>query len=282
MGSEGGSNDDRRCTILPGAWRTRGALLVMLLVIAAQGLMGNTHTPATDSIRNGRTGSAASPGTRYNAADTAALDSTRYDAADTAALDSTQYDAADTAALDSTQYESTDTTPYEQAALIGANVMLVPMAIAVTAISIVPPAAGLLLENGASYATLGFESGIGFGTQMQTGRFADERLMFSCIHVYNPHQPDIWRADAVKDFHCCFIGKRQLLLLGGSASAGLFVRGADRGYSLGASVHLMIPSLPFVGLFPLHTIGLSYKWNRSIAGGTFHSLALGISAAFIF
>ncbi len=184
--------------------------------------------------------------------------------------------------LDSTRYESTSSTPYEEAALIGANVMLIPLAIAAMAVSVAPPSVGVLVHDGTTYATLGLETGIGVGTQRETGRFADARLMLGYVHVYNRHQPDLWRAEAVKDVHCCFIDRRKLLLLGAAPRAGLYVRGAERGYSLGASVHLMIPSLPYFGFFPLHTAGITYRYSRNFSGGDFHTVALGIAAAVTF
>jgi hypothetical protein len=183
---------------------------------------------------------------------------------------------------DSTDYESTNSTPYERAALIGASAVLIPLAIAAAAVSVAPPSAGLLIDHGTSYATLGFESGFGIGTARETGRFADERLMVSYVHVYHPQQRDIWRAEAVKDVACCFLDKRKLLLLGASPFAGVFTRGADEGYSLGASVRIMVPSLPYVGFFPLHTVGITYRYNKYFTGSAFHTLALGISAAVIF
>jgi len=183
---------------------------------------------------------------------------------------------------DSTEYESTKSTPYEQAALIGASAVLIPLAVAAAAVSVAPPSAGLLIDHGTAYATLGFESGIGLGTARETGRFADERLMISYVHVYHPLQRDIWRAEAVKDVPFCFLDKRELLLLGASPFAGVFTRGPDGGYSLGASVRVMIPSLPYIGFFPLHTAGITYRYNKYFTGGAFHTLALGISAAVIF
>ncbi len=183
---------------------------------------------------------------------------------------------------DSTQYESTSSTPYEEAALIGANVMLIPLAIAATAVSVAPPSVGVLVHDGTAYATLGFETGLGIGAQRETGRFADARLMLSYVHVYNRHQPDLWRAEAVKDVHCCYIDRRKLFLLGAGPRAGLYARGAERGYSLGASVHLMIPSLPYFGFFPLHTVGMTYRYSRNFSGGEFHTVALGVAAAVTF
>jgi hypothetical protein len=183
---------------------------------------------------------------------------------------------------DSTEYESTASSSYDQAVLIGANALLVPLAIAATAVSIAPPSVGILMDDGASYATLGFESGIGLGTARKTGTFADERLMVSYVHVYNRHQPDIWRLEAVKDVGFGFIDRRNIMLFGASPFAGVFARGADRGYVLGASLHAMVPSLPYIGLFPLHTIGLTYRYNKYFTGGSFNTLALGFSAALVF
>lgn len=186
------------------------------------------------------------------------------------------------AAYDSTQYESTRSSSFDEAALIGANAMLIPLAIGASAISIAPPSIGVLVDDGVTYTTLGFESGIGLGTMRETGVFANERLLVSYVHVYNRHQRDIWRVDAVKDIHFSFLDKRQLMLLGASPMAGVFARGAERGYALGASLRLMIPSLPYVGLFPLHTIGITYRYNKFFSGGAFHTVALGISAAVTF
>ncbi|HLP16834.1 MAG TPA: hypothetical protein VK470_11280 [Bacteroidota bacterium] len=184
---------------------------------------------------------------------------------------------------DTTQYESIKSTPYEKAALIGANALLLPLALSAAAISVLPPNFGMMIDDGTAYAALGFETGIGLGTNRETGRFADERLMLNYTHIYNPHRRDIWRIEGVKDVNLFFIDKRKILAFGVSPLVGLYINGADRGYSIGASVRLMLPSLPYFGMFPLHTVGITYRYNKNLNnGGTFHTASFGISAAVIF
>jgi hypothetical protein len=189
---------------------------------------------------------------------------------------------ADVESADTTDYESTHSTVYEQAALIGANAVLIPLALSVAAVSIAPPSLGMVIDNGVSYATVGFETGIGLGPATESGRFAEKRLMLNYTHVYNVHRHDLWRIEGVKDFNFGFIDSRKIFAFGVSPMAGLYTDGPARGYSLGASVRLMLPSLPYFGMFPLHTIGVTYRYNRNFNGADFHTAGFGVSAAVIF
>jgi hypothetical protein len=183
---------------------------------------------------------------------------------------------------DTTEYESTTSTPYEQAALIGANAVLIPIALGAAALSVAPPDVGVLVDHGVSYASLGFETGIGVGAQTETGRFSDARLMLNYTHLYSQSRHDLWRIEAVKDVNLFTVGKRGILAFGVSPMIGLYTDGPARGYSIGSSVRLMLPSLPYVGMFPLHTLGVTYRFNKTFGGGEFHTAVLGISAAVVF
>lgn len=190
--------------------------------------------------------------------------------------------APDADEADTTEYESIRSTPYEQAALIGANAILLPIAVGAAAVSVFPPNLGMVIDDGIAYAAVGFETGVGIGTKQPTGKFADARIMLNYTHVYNRHRHDLWRIEAVKDQNLFFIDRRNIFAFGVSPMLGLYTDGPKRGYSVGSSLRLMLPSLPYFGMFPLHTIGITYRYNQRFGGGSFHTLSLGVSAAVTF
>jgi hypothetical protein len=268
--SEGFSLKNNPLTQILSAVRGKETVMLFaLLLIIARPAHGGIGTTTADSAH-----------TAIGIA--ARIDSTHNEAGTYTRADSSLSDAAEASPVDSGPYESAQSSPLAETALISANAMLVPLAIGATLVSFSPPSAGMLMQHGTSYATLAFETGLGLGTLMESGRFADERLMVSYVHVYNDHQADIFRLEAVKDLQLQFIDKRQLLLLGASPFAGVFARGAERGYSVGLSARLMTPSLPFIGMFPLHTMGITYRYNHYFTGGEFSTLEIGISAAVVF
>ncbi len=183
---------------------------------------------------------------------------------------------------DSTQFATTDSSAYEDAALVGMTALTIPVVLGITAISIVPPSFGVLVNKGTAQGMMSFETGVGFGRNKRTGRFADTRFIAGYTHVYNKNEKDFWRVEISRDFHAQFIDKRKIFLLGASPSVGYINNGSEHGYSVGAQLWLMTPTLSFIGFFPLHTFGISYRYNTFAKATPFHTLSLGISSAFMF
>ena len=179
-----------------------------------------------------------------------------------------------------TEHQSTQTTTYGDALEILSAVVLVPLAVGSTVVGIAPPSGGVIVRDGKADGILSFESGIGFGKKVNLKRFSDARLTVGYIHVFARDQKDFVRVEANEDFHICFVDRRELFLLGVSPSAGMITDFPTAGYSVGVSSWLMTPWLPYFGLIPQHTFGLTYRYNKYFGGREFGEFSAGMSAAF--
>jgi len=180
----------------------------------------------------------------------------------------------------STEFQSAETTNYENAMEILSTVVLVPLAIGSTAISIVPPNGGVLFRDGKANGILSFETGIGFGKKVDLKRFSDARLTFGYTHVFAQDQKDFFRVEGEEDIHICFVDRRELFLFGVSPSAGIISDFPSTGYSVGVSPWLMTPWLSYFGFIPQHTFGITYRYNKYVGGKGFVEITAGMSAAF--
>lgn len=183
-------------------------------------------------------------------------------------------------AQDTTHVEEYSTSQY--AALYTMTGIIVPLAIAGTVVSIVPPSGGVVVRDGTSFGTMSFETGYGDGEIRETGEFTDFRVSLTYTHVFNSKIRDLFRAEVKKDFHFDFIDRRKIFLGGFHAGGGVFSDFPNHGWSVGGGLWLKSPWLPYFGLFPSHTYGLTYRYNTYFAGGTFHEISLGITSAFTF
>jgi hypothetical protein len=179
-----------------------------------------------------------------------------------------------------TDYQSTETTTYGNALEILSAVVLLPLAVGSTVVSIVPPSGGIIVRDGRVDGILSFESGIGFGKKVDLKRFSDARLTVGYTHIFARDQKDFFHLDANKDFHICFVDRRELFLLGVSPSVGIITDFPTAGYSVGVSSWLMTPWLSYLGFIPQHTFGITYRYNRYFGGKDFGEISAGMSAAF--
>lgn len=180
----------------------------------------------------------------------------------------------------SARFQKTESTTYEDAMTIGATVILVPLAIGSTVVSIVPPSAGVLVRDGNTNGVLSFETGIGFGEKIESKLFSDIRFTAGYTHVFTEAQKDYVRLEAKKDFHLGFVDRREILLFGISPATGMFTEFPSTGYSIGASTWLMTPWLSYFGFIPQHTFGVTYRYNRYLSGKYSHEIVAGMSSAF--
>jgi hypothetical protein len=179
-----------------------------------------------------------------------------------------------------TGFESAETTPYDNAMEIVSTVVLVPLAIGSTAISIVPPSGGIVVENGKGHGILTFETGVGLGERVDLKRFSDARFTFGYTHIFSEGLKDFVRCEATEDIHVAFIDRRELFLFGVSPSAGFITNFPSSGYSVGASSWVMTPWLSYFGFIPQHTFGISYRYSKFFGGKGFGEISAGMSAAF--
>jgi hypothetical protein len=179
-----------------------------------------------------------------------------------------------------TPFQKTESTTYEDMMAIGEAVILVPLAVGTTIISVVPPSAGVLVRNGKANGVLSFESGIGFGEKIELKRFSDIRFTVAFTHVFTQAQKDYIRLEAKKDFHLGFVDQREIFLFGMSPAAGMFTEFPSTGYSIGVSTWLMTPWLSYLGFIPQHTFGITYRYNKYLSGKYSHEIAAGMSSAF--
>ena len=168
----------------------------------------------------------------------------------------------------------------ENIALTTMTGVIIPLAIAGTVISIVPPSMSILRRNGVNYGGMNFESGIGWGEKHVTGIFSDWRVSFSYSYVISSHIRDVFRAEVKRDFHDDFIDRRKIFLLGVHFSAGVLTDFPNSGFTVGSGAWIKSPWLSYFGFFPQHTIGFSYRYNRYFNGKYFQELSAGITSAF--
>ncbi|HAP35487.1 MAG TPA: hypothetical protein DCQ28_05925 [Bacteroidetes bacterium] len=183
-------------------------------------------------------------------------------------------------AQDSTDVESGSTS--EIIALWTMTGIIVPLAIAGVVISAVPPSISIVSQDGISYGALNFETGFGFGEKRITGVFSDWRIGTSYSYIFNSNVRDVFRIELKKDFHFDFVDRRKILLSGFHFSAGLMTDFPNDGYTIGTGAWLKSPWLPFFGLFPEHTYGITYRYNKYFGGKDFHEISLGVTSAFTF
>lgn len=177
-------------------------------------------------------------------------------------------------------FQKTESTTYEDVMAIGQAVILVPLAVSSTIISVVPPSGGVLVRDGKANGVLSFESGIGFGGKIELKRFSDLRFTAGFTHVFTEVQKDYIRLEAKKDFHIGFADRREIFLFGISPTAGMFTEFPSTGYSIGVSTWLMTPWLSYFGFIPQHTFGITYRYNKYLSGKYSHEIAAGMSSAF--
>ena len=180
----------------------------------------------------------------------------------------------------STEFQSAETTTYEDAMEVISTVVLVPLAIGSTVISVVPPSGGIVVRGGKVNGILAFETGVGFGEKIDLKRFSDARFTVGYTHVFAQDQKDFFRVEVKEDFHISFVDRRELFLFGVSPSAGIFTDFPSTGYSVGISSWLMTPWLSYFGFIPQHTFGVTYRYNRYFGGKEFGEISAGMSAAF--
>lgn len=175
-----------------------------------------------------------------------------------------------------------DFTAAQNVALYTSTGILVPLALAGAVISFLPPSGGMIIKDGAIYGSLSVEVGYGDGQRLETGEFTDYRISVVYTHLYNSRLRDVFRLEVKKDIHFDFIDRRKIFLKGIHLSAGLMSDFPNHGYSLGGGLWLKSPWLPFFGLFPSHTYGLTYRFNRYFAGKNFHEISLGMTSVLTF
>ena len=175
-----------------------------------------------------------------------------------------------------------ESTTEENVALITMTGTMIPLAIAGTVISIVPPSICLLTKGGINYGAMNFESGIGFGEKRETGVFSNWRVGVSYSHIFSSNVRDIFRTEVKRDFNFDFINSRKIFLSGFHISAGLFTNFPRDGYTIGTGAWIKSPWLSYFGFFPQHTIGVTYRYNKYFIGKDFHEISLCMTSSFTF
>ncbi len=183
-------------------------------------------------------------------------------------------------AQDTTHRDASTTS--EDIALLTMTGILIPLAIAGTVISAVPPSVSVLTKDGVTYGALNFETGFGVGEKHVTGIFSDWRLGLSYTYIVSSNVRDVFRAEVKKDFHFDFVDRRKIFLSGIHLSAGLLTDFPNNGYTLGTGVWLKSPWLSYFGFIPQHTFGITYRYNKYFGGKDFHEISLGVTSAFTF
>jgi hypothetical protein len=183
-------------------------------------------------------------------------------------------------AQDTTHVDDYSTSQY--AALYTMTGIIVPLVIAGTVISMVPPSGGLVVRDGATYGSFSLETGYGDGQKRETGEFTDYRFSLVYTHVFSSKIRDLFRAEVKKDIHFDFVDRRKIFLSGIHFGGGVFSDFPNHGVSLTGGVWLKSPWLPYFGFFPSHTYGLTYRYNSFFSGENFHEISLGITSAITF
>lgn len=160
--------------------------------------------------------------------------------------------------------------------------ILVPLAIAGTVVSIVPPSAHLIVKNGNAYGGLSFETGIGTGTQRGVGELSDWRLSLGYSHTAHRSINDMLRVEGKRDLYFGPVGSRKIFQGGMHVGAGYLTDFHAQGWSVGSGLWFASPWLAYFGFFPQHTIGLSYRYNVLTGQPHFHEISLGVASTFTF
>lgn len=173
-------------------------------------------------------------------------------------------------------------SPAQNVALYTMTGVIVPLALAGTVVSFLPPSGGIVIKEGGTYGSFSIEAGYGDGELRETGEFADYRVMISYSHIFSSKVRDLYRAEVKKDFHFQFIDRRKIFLKGFHLSVGILSDFPNHGYSVGGGLWIKSPWLPFFGLFPSHTYGITYRYNKYFSGTDFHEISLGVTSTLTF
>lgn len=175
-----------------------------------------------------------------------------------------------------------DRTLSHTIALYSMTGIVVPLAIAGVVVSMVPPSGGIVVKDGAVYGSFSLETGYGDGQKLETGEFTDYRISLVYTHLLSSKVRDLFRIEAKKEFHGDFLDRRKVFLKGFHLSGGVFSDLPNHGVTVGGGIWLKSPWLPYVGLFPSHTYGITYRYNKFFSGNDFHEISLGVTSAFTF
>jgi hypothetical protein len=173
-------------------------------------------------------------------------------------------------------------TASESVALVTMTGIIIPMAIAGTVVSAVPPSVSFVFINGVAYTGLNFETGFGFGEKRETGVFSDWRLGLSYSYIVNSKVRDLFRVELKRDIHFDFVDRRKIFLSGFHLSGGLITDFPNYGYTFGTGLWVKSPWLSFFGFMPQHTYGLTYRYNKYFKEQEFSEISLGVTSAFTF
>jgi hypothetical protein len=183
-------------------------------------------------------------------------------------------------AQDSTRVN--ESTSEENIALITMTGIIIPLALAGTVVSSLPPSVSIVSRDGREFGALTVESGFGIGQDRGTGILSDWRLGLSYTFVIHSSVRDIFRAEVKRDFHFDFIDRRRIIMPGVHVSAGFITDFPNEGYTVGAGAWVKTPWIGYFGFFPEHTYGFTYRYNKFFAGREFHQFSLGMTSAFTF
>lgn len=175
-----------------------------------------------------------------------------------------------------------ESTSEENIALITMTGIIIPLAVAGTVVSSLPPSVSIVSQEGKEYGAYTIESGFGIGEKRETGILSDWRLGMSYTFVIHSSVRDIFRAEVKKDLHCDFIDRRKIIMPGVHVSAGFITDFPNKGYTVGAGAWVKTPWIGYFGFFPEHTYGFTYRYNKLFGGREFHQFSLGMTSAFTF
>ncbi|NUN69763.1 MAG: hypothetical protein HUU02_08650 [Bacteroidetes bacterium] len=175
-----------------------------------------------------------------------------------------------------------ESTSEENIALITMTGIIIPLALAGTVVSSLPPSVSIVSRDGREFGAYTIESGFGIGERRETGILSDWRLGLSYTFVIHSSVRDMFLAEVKKDFHFDFIDRRKIIMPGFHLSAGLFTDFPNEGYSVGAGAWVKTPWIGYFGFFPEHTYGITYRYNKFFGGKDFHQFSLGMTSAFTF
>lgn len=174
------------------------------------------------------------------------------------------------------------TTTDEQIAVWTTTGIIIPLALAGTALSVLPPSLSMVIKDGTSYGGLSIETGAGIGSFRETGIYSDWRIAAVYTFIISSSIDNIARLELKHDMHFDFVDRRRIFLSGLNFSAGVLTDFPNTGYTAGAGVWLKTPWLNYFGFFPQHTFGFTYRYNRFFNGKDFHELSAGITSSFTY
>ncbi len=157
-----------------------------------------------------------------------------------------------------TRARYTHTAPYEELALAVFTTASIPFGLALGALTLLPPSANVLSEQGISRTGIAISAGVGLTPDTSAYIFFPElRLQAEAGYYFDRPHPWIARATVLRDLPLVSIDSRDIFWLGVAGGIGATTDFNSAGLHAEAWVGLTNPmGIRYLVLYPMHNYGL--------------------------